>query len=452
VRVALVLLSAVATAALFATSSAAAPPAVVATASATLGVAPFAVTLSAGGDAAAYSWDFGDGTSGEGSSVRHVYPAGRFVAVVTATGETGETAQAQVSLVVRERTVTLVAPRAADYGSSVALRGVLGPAVAGGRVQIYRGRTYVASARVATSGRFRTVVRLTVPGPYHARYGAARSPERAVTVRPRLIASLAPAAAVGQPVTLVTRLVPPAAGALRVEIRRGGKIVGRAAGRGAVRVRIPTGVAASVRAIVTSAPATGYAAARRALSTSVVLPSLAIGSTGPSVLTLERRLAELHYALRGVDSTYATDTFEAVLAFQKVNGLARTGRVDPSLWGRLATAAVPRPRYPGGTRIEVDKTRQLLFDIERGEVKRVVHVSTGATGNTPLGTWHVYRKVTGFDWVLWYPMYFLRGFAVHGYPSVPAYPASHGCVRVPMWIAPLLFAEHAHGATITVYL
>jgi len=52
----------------------------------------------------------------------------------------------------------------------------------------------------------------------------------------------------------------------------------------------------------------------------------------------------------------------------------------------------------------------------------VVHVSTGATGNTPIGRWQVYRKVTGWDWVLWYPMYFLRGFAIHGYPSVPAYP------------------------------
>lgn len=293
-RVALVFLAALA----WVSGAAAAPPAVLATASATVGVAPFAVTLSASGDAVAYSWDFGDGARGEGASVRHVYPAGRFVAVVTATS---------------------------------------------------------------------AMVRLRTPGPYHARYGAARSTERAVTVRPK-------------PVT-----------------------------------------------------------------------SLGIGSRGPSVLALERRLAELRFALRGADSTYATDTFEAVLAFQKVHGLTRTGRVDASLWGRLATATVPRTRYPSDTRIEVDKTRQLLFEIECGEVKRVVHVSTGATGNTPLGTWHVYRKVTGFDWVLWYPMYFLRGFAIHGYPSVPAYPASHGCARVPMWIAPVLFARHAYGATITVY-
>ena len=83
---------------------------------------------------------------------------------------------------------------------------------------------------------------------------------------------------------------------------------------------------------------------------------------------------------------------------------------------------------------------------------RVVHVSTGATGNTPIGRWRVYRKVPGFwDWVLWYPMYFLRGFADPRLSSVPAYPASHGCVREPMWIAPRLFAGQTVRPTIYVY-
>jgi lipoprotein-anchoring transpeptidase ErfK/SrfK len=59
--------------------------------------------------------------------------------------------------------------------------------------------------------------------------------------------------------------------------------------------------------------------------------------------------------------------------------------------------------------------------------------------------------VTGWDWVLWYPLYFLRGFALHGYPSVPAYPASHGCVRLPMWFAPGLHARWPYGATVRVF-
>ena len=94
----------------------------------------------------------------------------------------------------------------------------------------------------------------------------------------------------------------------------------------------------------------------------------------------------------------------------------------------------------------------MLFLVRGGKVDADRRdVSTGATGNTPLGEWHVYRKVGGFDWVLYYPSYFLRGFAVHGYPDVPPYPASHGCVRIPMWIAPTVYAQIAYGSAVYVY-
>ena len=93
----------------------------------------------------------------------------------------------------------------------------------------------------------------------------------------------------------------------------------------------------------------------------------------------------------------------------------------------------------------------MLFIVRGGKVTLTVATSTGATGNTPLGTWHVYRKVGGFDWVLYYPSYFLRGFAVHGYPDVPPYPASHGCARIPMWIAQTVYAQIGYGSTVYVY-
>ena len=122
------------------------------------------------------------------------------------------------------------------------------------------------------------------------------------------------------------------------------------------------------------------------------------------------------------------------------------------LWSRLQTMSVPKPRYPGGTHIEVDKARQILFDVVDGLLRRIVHVSTGATGNTPLGAFHVYSKVPGFNSELMFDsLFFLRGFAVHGYPSVPPYPASHGCVRTPIWVAPTIYAEHDYGTTIYIY-
>jgi peptidoglycan hydrolase-like protein with peptidoglycan-binding domain len=201
---------------------------------------------------------------------------------------------------------------------------------------------------------------------------------------------------------------------------------------------------------VLSRPAAGWSAARATVQTEVVGPELSLGAHGPAVLQLELRLRALHYAV-GVDGVYGDDDVEAVYAFQKVAGLARTGAVTPALWAQVARAHVPRARYPGN-HIEVDKTRQVLFVVRGGEVVLVVAVSTGATGNTPPGLWHVYRKVTGFDWVLYYPNYFLRGFAVHGYPDVPPYPASHGCVRIPMWVATQVYRDIALGTAIYVYL
>ena len=171
-----------------------------------------------------------------------------------------------------------------------------------------------------------------------------------------------------------------------MRVFRDGRLVRSRAGR------IPTAGAGSIRVELTTTPRPGYTRIRRTLTAQVVQPSLGLGSRGPSVVALERRLAQLHYALRGVDGSYGQDTFEAVLAFQKVNGLPRTGRVEDWLWRRLARAGVPRAQLAGDY-IEVDKTRQVLFVVDGGVVTKVVHVSTGATGNTPLGSWQVYRKV-----------------------------------------------------------
>jgi peptidoglycan hydrolase-like protein with peptidoglycan-binding domain len=184
----------------------------------------------------------------------------------------------------------------------------------------------------------------------------------------------------------------------------------------------------------------------------VAQPRLAYGSHGPSVRALEQRLWDLRYALLRVDGSYGVDTRDAVIAFQKVSGLPRTGAVDAGMWSALGRASVPHARYQIGSHVEVDKTRQVLFEVRNGKVVLVVPVSTGATGNTPLGTWHVYSRVAGWSWVLWYPTYFLRGFAIHGYPDVPIYPASHGCVRVPMWVATRLYSMHPYGFTIRIYV
>ena len=189
---------------------------------------------------------------------------------------------------------------------------------------------------------------------------------------------------------------------------------------------------------------------RRVRRVVLELPRLSTGSSGGAVRVLEARLRALRYALPRVDSLYGRHTYEAALAFQKVHRLATTGRVDAPLWRLLARAGTPR--VPRGSHIEVDKTRQILFEVRRGRVVHVLHVSTGATGNTPVGRWRVYRKDPGLNVLgMYYSLYFLRGFAIHGYASVPPYPASHGCVRTSTWQAPAFYSRWGHGATIWVF-
>jgi hypothetical protein len=269
-------------------------------------------------------------------------------------------------------------------------------------------------------------------------------------VRPVLETRLAGSRAVGEPLRLIAAVKPAAAGALRIRVWRNGRLTYDQTGGAAARVGLRTRRAASYRIAVSLVASPGFVAVTRRLATDVVRPHLGLRSHGPAVRALERRLASLGYLLPRIDASYRLDTYEAVLAFQKVNGLPWTGRVDPRTWRALSRARTPMPRYRG-THIEVSKGRQYLLVVKNSRVTTILHVSTGATGNTPLGRWHVYRKVSGWDWVLWYPMYFLRGFAIHGYPSVPAYPASHGCVRVPMWIAPRLNAQHPYDTTVYVY-
>jgi hypothetical protein len=220
--------------------------------------------------------------------------------------------------------------------------------------------------------------------------------------------------------------------------------------RGASSARLATGRPGAYRIVAAVEPRPGFVRASAIADAVVGVPDLGWGATGRDVLELDRRLAALGYALEDVNSTFGYDDYEAVLAFQKLYGLPRSGRVDARFWALLDRAQRPRARY-GGDHIEVDKTRQVLFLVRHGRVVLVAPVSTGATGNTPIGRFRVYRKVVGWDWVLWYPLYFLRGFAIHGYPDVPAYPASHGCVRIPMWLAPRLFSLNGYGTTIYVY-
>jgi hypothetical protein len=425
------------------------PPAVQIAATPQIGLAPLESTLVASGDAASYRWEVDGVTVGERPQLRHVFPIGHHQVGVVATAPNGEVSRHAVT--VSAFSLSLTARRVVSFGQRVTFRGRVVPALGGERLVLERDGRAVATGRVRSGGRYAVGVSPRSPGSYVVRVGELVSGRVAVTVRPRIAVSLQGSRVTGRPFVVRATLRPAAAGSLRVDVRRPGARRLARGGRSQVALRIPTRRQGEYRVRIEVTPAAGWARASAALSVPVHVPRLRPGSRGPSVRELERRLAGLGYALRTVDGHYGSDTAEAVLAFQKVQGLPWTGRVTARVWRALEGAATPRARFARGNHIEVDKRRQLLFVIRAGRVVLVSHVSTGATGNTPVGRWRVYRKVTGWDWVLWYPMYFLRGFAIHGYPSVPAYPASHGCVRVPMWLAPRLYEQNSHGAVIYVY-
>ena len=428
-------------------SAAAAPPGPSIRISAHTGSVPFAVDFAARGGAVSYRWELGDGATAKGPRTRHTYGRpGSFTATLVATSAAGTARRTRV--VITALRLSLAAPRTAVFDEPVRFRGTLVPAPRNARVTLLRRGRPVATSKLHAGGRFRFRTRLRSPGPYSVRFRGIRSEARSVVVRPVLEARLVGAGVVGSPLRLIARLRPAGAGRLRVQVWRGGRRTYSAALKGGLELGTPRPTPIRVR--LAAVPRDGFAPVSRTLTRTLVQPELALGASGPSVRVLEQRLASLHYAIRNTDGSYGLDTYEAVLAFQKVEGLEWTGKVDAGVWRALARAKAPSPRN-GGSHIEVDKGRQVLYIVRGGRVERVVHVSTGATGNTPVGRWSVYRKVAGFDWVLYYPMYFLRGFAIHGYPSVPAYPASHGCVRVPMWIAQSLYDSSSYGQTIYVY-
>lgn len=194
---------------------------------------------------------------------------------------------------------------------------------------------------------------------------------------------------------------------------------------------------------------------------------LGVGASGPQVLALQQRLAALRYDVAKIDGQFGGGTMQAVMAFQKVNGMARTGRATDDVLARLDTASLPAPMVPGGgsTRVEVDVARQVLFFYRGGGLERIVAVSTGsgqrycvggrcATALTPGGSYRVRAKVAGWQTGrlgrLYKPSYFNGGIAIHGALSVPAGPASHGCVRVPMVSADWLYSVLAFGTPVYV--
>jgi hypothetical protein len=357
-------------------------------------------------------------------------------------------------------TVTLDASeRTVEFGGKVTLSGTSTGAPAGSLVQILdQASAEVAAATTNGSGAFSATFEPQGTNSYVAVLADATSDP--VTVQVRSVLSVR----MGQ-VRLFDRVivrgqVAPARDGERVDVvllRSGNRVRTKHVAmnaNGSFSTRFTIEAPGTYRAQVTFSASDLLRGSARSGADSTPLPNLSSGSSGTFVRLLEKRLVDLHYRLAGrTDGRYDSRTADAVVAFHKVQRMARRFTVNEATWRRLADPAMPHAvKDWRGFHFEVDQGKQVLYTIRGGDITNVLHVSTGANGATHDGIFRVFSKIAGFSpRRLYYPSFFDGQRALHGWPEVPTYAASHGCVRIPYWNAKWVYALADYGVRVVIY-
>lgn len=215
----------------------------------------------------------------------------------------------------------------------------------------------------------------------------------------------------------------------------------------------------------TAAPA--FSQTSPAAATPTPAATLKFGDKGTRVRQLQVRLRALGYWAGPVDGVFGTSTSQAVYAFQKAQYLKPTGVYNPTTRAKLKRPAAVSHRSTSGLVVEIHKRRQILMVVRNGDIEWIFNTSTGTEkpytykgrrylADTPPGKWRITRQVNGWRngelGRLYRPKYFHPdGIAVHGYASVPPYPASHGCARVSMKAMDYLWNRLPIGTRVWVY-
>ena len=245
-------------------------------------------------------------------------------------------------------------------------------------------------------------------------------------------------------------------------IRRGkaSKTVRRSVGRGGrYRFVFKVGNAGPVRIVVKHSASARQAAFRsRDETIHVVNWQAGAGERGLKVLLLQRGLLKLGFATP-VTGYYDGLTANAVNTFRKTNDMGRDGYATTSVYGKvLRGEGAYKLRYPNsgthGKHVEFDWSRQVLVLADRGKPYRVYHTSSGKPSTpTVFGSYRFYRQQPGTNsHGMVYSSYFIGGYAIHGYSSVPNFAASHGCLRVPIPNAVSIYNWIDLGDPIHTYL
>jgi hypothetical protein len=190
------------------------------------------------------------------------------------------------------------------------------------------------------------------------------------------------------------------------------------------------------------------------------VPAAASAKPAPAKLLIpseirqaEQKLKDLGYWTGPVDGTWDATDRHALIAFQKVSGAKPTGILTRAEYNALTQAVPPLPReQKGGRHIEVDIARQVLFLVDAdGRVANILPISSV----TPCGHLEVFNKAAGWKksplGEMYNPLYIVGGIAIHGSEEMRTYPASHGCIRIPMFASRLLPKMVSKGTPVFVY-
>lgn len=180
----------------------------------------------------------------------------------------------------------------------------------------------------------------------------------------------------------------------------------------------------------------------------------------------ERKLNDLGYWTGPVDGVLDTATKSALIAFQKWEGRPITGKLTAGELEAIRKGSTPQARDLGYEHVEIDVDRQILMLVNDDDRVRVLPVSTGhdkeylddgqmSVAYTPRGRFVVYDKTFGWEdgqiGSVYFANYISGGVAIHGYLSVPTQPASHGCIRIPMFAAREVSDLTPRGTIVLVY-
>jgi|GEM_PF-605236 len=193
----------------------------------------------------------------------------------------------------------------------------------------------------------------------------------------------------------------------------------------------------------------------RSIAVRVASTNLSGGAQGFSVRVLQSELNALHYVVP-LSGVFDEATGRAVIAYRKVTGLERVSSTNTRVFELLQQGAGGfQVHYRrDGRHVEADLTRQVLAEIEPGGRVRAIYTMSSGKPSTPtvIGHFFVYSKTPGVNSEgMVDSNYFIRGYAIHGYPEVPTFAASHGCLRVPIPDAASIFGWVQTGTPVDVY-